>query len=313
MSREAKVGLTLALAGFLLVLGIFLVGDEEGVWQSKYELKVVYDNVQGLRDGAPVRLAGLRVGSVKGIAFSTDYPGKLEVTLKVDKGVKEKIRTDSEAMIGTLGLLGDKTVELSVGSPDSAVVEVGGYVRAGRTASIEAIIAESADMVDNIKDASRHAKEIIEKINKGTGSLGLFVNDPNVYFDLDKLLVLTRKLTEEIESGKGSFAKFVSDSTFYVELTRFFTTTGDLLDSLSTGEGTLPKLLNDPAPYEDIKSIVTDWRSITDKLQAGEGSAGRLLMDDSLYINMSRTLERTEALLIDFRNNPHRYVKFSIF
>ncbi|MFH2056913.1 MAG: MlaD family protein, partial [bacterium] len=283
------------------------------VWQSKYELKIVYDNVQGLMQGAPVRLAGLRVGSVKRIGFSDNYPGKLEVTIKVDNAVMEKIRTDSEAMIGTLGLLGDKTVEISVGSPDSAVVEVDGYVRAGRTASIEAIIAESAGMIDNIKEASRHAKEIIEKINNGTGSLGLFVNDPNVYFDLDKLLILTENLTAQLESGKGSFAKLVTDSTFYVELTRFFTTTGDLLDSLASGQGTLPMLMNDSGPYEDIKSIVTDWREITGQLRAGEGSAGRLLMDDSLYINMSRTLERTEALLIDFRNNPQRYVKFSIF
>ncbi len=313
MSREAKVGLTLALAGFLLVLGIFLVGDEEGIWQSKYELRIIYGNVHGLMEGAPVRLAGLRVGSVKKIDFAAESPGKLEVTIKVDHAVKEKIRTDSEAMIGTMGLLGDKTIEISVGSPDSAMVEVGGLVRAGQAASIEAIIAESGEMVENFKDASRHAKEIIEKINTGTGSLGLFVNDPSIYFDLDKLLLLTEKLTAQLESGKGSFAKFVTDSTFYVELTRFFTTTGDLLDSLASGEGTLPKLMNDPGPFEDIRAIVADWRMITDQLKSGEGSAGRLLMDDSLYINMSRTLERTEALLVDFRNNPHRYVKFSIF
>lgn len=313
MSREAKVGLTLAVAGLLLVLAIFLVGDSEGIWQSKYKLNIVYDNVQGLMKGAPVRLAGLRVGSVEEIAFADDHPGKLKVTIKVDNSVKDKIRTDSEAMIGTLGLLGDKTVEISVGSPDSAVVEAGGYVRAGKTASIEAIIAESSDMVANIKEASKSARDILGKIDRGTGSLGLFVNDPNVYFDLDKLLVLTERLTKQIESGKGSFAKFVTDSSFYTEMTRFFTTTGDLLDSLSTGQGTLPKLMNDPAPYDDIRTIVADWKDITNKLRSGQGSAGHLLMDDSLYINMSRTLERTEALLIDFRNNPHRYVKFSIF
>jgi phospholipid/cholesterol/gamma-HCH transport system substrate-binding protein len=313
MSREAKVGLTLALAGFLLVLGIFLVGDEEGIWQSKYELRIIYDNVHGLMEGAPVRLVGLRVGSVKKIGFAEEYPGKLEVTIKVDNAVKKKIRTDSEAMIGTMGLLGDKTIEISIGSPDLAVIEEGGLVRAGQVASIEAIIAESGDIVENIKETSQHAKEIIEKINTGTGSLGLFVNDPNVYFDLDKLLLMTEKLTAQLESGEGSFARLVTDSTFYVELTRFFTTTGDLLDSLTTGEGTLPKLMNDPGPFEDIRTIVADWRTITDQLKAGEGSAGRLLMDDSLYINMSRTLERTEALLVDFRNNPHRYVKFSIF
>jgi phospholipid/cholesterol/gamma-HCH transport system substrate-binding protein len=216
-------------------------------------------------------------------------------------------------MIGTMGLLGDKTVEITIGSPDSAMVEAGGFIRAGRAASIEAVIAQSGGMIKNLNEASKHAREIIEKINRGEGSLGLFVNDPNVYFDLDQLLTLTKKLSEQLESGEGSFARFISDSTFYVELTEFLSTTNELVDTLASGQGTLPKLLQDPGPYENLQTIVADWRKITDQIQAGEGTAGKLLADDSLYINLTRTLDRTEALLIDLRNNPHRYLKFSIF
>lgn len=313
MNRESKVGMLLAVAGVILVLGVFLVGDQEGVWKSKYELKIFYSNVYGLLPGAPVRLAGLRVGSVKNIEFPEAEPGKLEVIISVDKTVKSKIRSDSRALIGSLGLLGDKTIEITVGSPDSSILEDGHVLRAGNVTSIEAIISQGGDLVQNIKEASQSFKQIMDKINRGEGSLGLFVNDPNVYFDLDKLLVITEKLSRELETGHGSFSKFVKDSTFYVELTGFLSTTKSLIDTLSSGQGTIPRLLKDPEPYENLESIISDWEQITTQIRSGQSTAGKLLTQDSLYLQLNRTLDRTEALLKDLRENPGRYVKFSIF
>ncbi len=313
MSREIKVGITIIAAAVLLVIAVFTIGDQEGVWKSKYALRLRYDDVFGLLPGSPVRLAGLRVGTVKDIYFSKENPGKLEVVLDIDESVQQYIRSDSRALIGTLGLLGDKTIEISAGSDSARVLAENEYLLAGKSSSIEAIIAEGGEAVENIKLAAHHAKEIIEKINNGTGSLGLFVNDPNVYFDLDKLLILTERLTKQLESGSGSFAKFVTDSTLYVELRNLMSNTNVLFDSLSNGDGTLARLLNDPKPFEDISTIVADWRTITNRINSGEGALGQLLANDTLYYNLNRTLDRAEALLEDFRLNPGRYLKLRIF
>lgn len=313
MSKPLRVGLLILVAAIVVVVAVFAVGDQEGVWKPKYTLFIRYDDVYGLLPGAPVRLAGLRVGTVKDINFSTTNPGKLEVTLRVDEAVQKYIRGDSRAIIGTLGLLGDKTIEISAGTDSALMLEDGDHLMPAKSSSIEAIIAEGGDAVENIKEASRHAKEIIEKINNGTGSLGLFVNDPNVYFDLDKLLILTENLTRQLESGTGSFAKFVKDSSMYVEMRNLMANTNTLFDSLANGEGTLAQLLHDPKPYEDFKSIIADWRTITAKINSGEGAMGQLLTNDTLYINLARTLDRAEALLEDFRLNPGRYIKLRIF
>lgn len=313
MSKEFRVGLVLAIAALIFVIAVFSIGDQEGVWKSRYELRVKYTDIYGLQAGSTVRLAGLRVGSVKNVEFSRTEPGILIVVLRIDRSVQELIRADSKAIIGTLGLLGDKTVEISVGSPEQKMLESGEYVQSAKSASIEAIIAEGGEAVENIKLAAKHTKEIIEKINNGTGSLGLFVNDPNVYFDLDRLLVLTENLTRQLEQGKGSFARFINDSTFYVEMRNLLNNTNRLFDSLSTGQGTLSKLLYDPAPYQDIKQIVDNWKQITNRINAGEGSLGKMLTDDSLYVNFTRALDRTDALLKDFRENPGRYLKIRIF
>jgi phospholipid/cholesterol/gamma-HCH transport system substrate-binding protein len=313
MSKELRVGIVVALAAIVFIVAVFAIGDQEGVWKRRYELRVKYTDIYGLQAGSTVRLAGLRVGTVKHIEFSQTEPGNIIVALKVDRDVQHLIRSDSKALIGTLGLLGDKTIEISVGTPDHEMLEDGSYLQATKSASIEAIIAEGGEAVENITAAAKHTKEIIEKINNGTGSLGLFVNDPNVYFDLHRLLILTEGLTKQLEQGKGSFARFINDSSFYVEMRNLLTNTNNLFDSLSTGQGTLSKLLYDPAPYQDIKQIVGNWKQITDRINSGEGTLGQLLTNDSLYINFTRTLDRTDALLEDFRENPGRYLRIRLF
>lgn len=313
MSNQVRVGLMVLIGVALLVIAVFTIGDQEGIWKSKYTLHVRYSDVFGLLPGSPVRLSGLRVGTVKEIEFSQIEPGRLEVRLAIDESVKQFIRSDSKALIGTLGLLGDKTIEVSAGSDTATVLQDGDYLQAAKSSSIEGIIAEGGAAVENIREATLHAKQIIEKINNGTGSLGLFVNDPNVYFDLNKLLILTNNLTRQLESGEGSFAKFITDSTFYTEMRNLASNTNTLFDSLTNGSGTFAQLMNDPKPYEDLRSIIASWRTITDKVQAGEGSAGQLLTNDTLYQNLSRTLDRAEALLEDFRLNPGRYLKLRIF
>lgn len=297
----------------LLVIAVFTIGDQEGIWKTKYDLHVKYDDVFGLLPGSPVRLSGLRVGTVKEIEFSRTDPGRLEVRLAIDEAVQPFIRSDSRALIGTLGLLGDKTIEISSGSDTAKMLEDGDHILPAKSSSIEGIIAEGGQAVENIREATKHAKEIIEKINNGTGSLGLFVNDPNVYFDLNKLLILTNNLTQQLESGQGSFAKFITDSTFYTEMRDLASNTNTLFDSLANGSGTFAQLMNDPKPYEDLRSIISSWRTITDKISNGEGAAGQLLTNDTLYYNLSRTLDRAEALLEDFRLNPGRYLKLRIF
>lgn len=313
MSREFRVGVVITLTALIFVIAVFAIGDQEGVWKQRYELRVKYTDIYGLQAGSTVRLAGLRVGTVKHVEFSHAEPGNLIVVLKVDRDVQSLIRSDSKAIIGTLGLLGDKTVEISIGSPDQDMLADGSYIQAAKSASIEAIITEGSEAVENITLAARHTKEIIEKINNGTGSLGLFVNDPNVYFNLDRLLQLAEKLTEQLEEGRGSFARFITDSTFYVEMRKLLTNTNHLFDSLTTGQGTLSKLLYDPVPYQDIKQIVESWKHITDRINSGEGTIGKMLSNDSLYINFTRALDRTDALLKDFRENPGRYLRIRLF
>ena len=120
-NRTSLIVGSFALAALgALALAILSLSSQEGVFSERYRLVGYYENVQGLIPNAPVWLAGTRVGRVESVNFGTRPDGKaaVKVILQLDEDVRERIRADSTASIGTIGLLGDRYVEISLGSQE---------------------------------------------------------------------------------------------------------------------------------------------------------------------------------------------------
>jgi len=164
-SRELRVGFVI-FVGILFLAGMILsIGKHQGIFQRRYELKVLMDRVNGLQVGAPVRLAGLNVGKVTSIDFPQGLERKqVEIGLKIDRRVQPRIRKDSVAHIGTLGLLGDKFVNITMGSIDQPVLRPGDYLRGTTPVDIEEIIEEGVSVFDDLKAMSKSSRKIIGKI-----------------------------------------------------------------------------------------------------------------------------------------------------
>jgi phospholipid/cholesterol/gamma-HCH transport system substrate-binding protein len=129
MSRELKVGL-FVIAGLALgMLGVFLIGNTKQLWEQKVVYKAAFQNVAGLKPGAPIRMGGLDVGTVTGINHDGDLADtRIFVRMSINKTEAGRIRSDTVARVANRGLLGDKMVELSVGSPTESVVAPGSLI-----------------------------------------------------------------------------------------------------------------------------------------------------------------------------------------
>jgi len=101
----AKLGIFIFLGSALLILGIFVLGNKEALFKSTFTVKAYFQNVEGLRNGAPVRLSGVDVGAVKSIIIIGEKAGNVEVTLRLLSDVKKFIRKDTKAGIETEGLV----------------------------------------------------------------------------------------------------------------------------------------------------------------------------------------------------------------
>jgi phospholipid/cholesterol/gamma-HCH transport system substrate-binding protein len=122
----------LVLIGILLFIGFVLsVGKRSALFEERYSLWTSFSSAEGLAVGAPVRLAGVTVGNITRIGFGPNpRDRRLAVTLTVERRVQERIRQDSVASIGTIGLVGDKVLDLTVGSYDRPVLQAGAQIAA---------------------------------------------------------------------------------------------------------------------------------------------------------------------------------------
>src|SRR5215510_1465228 len=122
---ELKIRLVSLFAVAMAALLIFLLSGEGGFFWQRYGVKTVFANVAGLKAGAPVRLAGVEIGSVKEVEFAGD---RVEVLMEVRKNMAPRITTMSVASLGSVSLLGESAVDITASSQGTPVPEWG-YVR----------------------------------------------------------------------------------------------------------------------------------------------------------------------------------------
>src|SRR5215213_7014130 len=115
-TSDVKVGLFVFVGLVLSGLVIFLIGDERRLFSTAVSFNTKFADVQGLKDGAPIRMGGIDIGHVDGVGYGKDpLDTTIYVSLSVVRSEAGRVKRDSIAKITTKGLLGDKMVEITKG------------------------------------------------------------------------------------------------------------------------------------------------------------------------------------------------------
>lgn len=116
LTKELLAGLFFFLGIFLLVTFVIILGGNKGLAQSKFQVTVLYRNVGGLMEGAPVRLSGVNVGTVDRVEFlNREFDGRrVEVTLNILSQYRKQLENNLRFTIQTEGILGEKLIEIDV-------------------------------------------------------------------------------------------------------------------------------------------------------------------------------------------------------
>jgi phospholipid/cholesterol/gamma-HCH transport system substrate-binding protein len=312
--KEIRVGALIAL-GLIVIFGaFFVIGGQEGIFKKKYELQSRFTTVEGLSIGAAVRLGGVQVGNVSKITFAPDGTNKqVVVTMAVDASSFDKIRKDSFARIGGQGLLGDRTIDITIGTPSEGVLMPGDSVKTAETAGFSELVSEGGNAMVDIKAAAHNLKEITYKIDSGTGSLAEIINDPRLYTNLDSLLNMWSDITNKINRGEGTLAKFVNDPTLYNNLSTTLSEIDNFMANINDGKGSLGKLVKEDVVYNNLDSLLSTANITLAKINNGNGTASQLVNNANLYARIDSTLTALNELIVDIKMNPKKYVKLSLF
>lgn len=357
--NDLRVGLMTLTAIAVLIVTILTISGDLNPFRRELIVRTRLVNADGLRPGAEVRLAGVKVGKVQRVTLlpvpdDKDAAQTVELELALDPVIdgqpaNERIRQDSKVILGSVGLLGDKVVDITPGTLNAAPVANGGVISGASETTIRQIISGADDILANFTTLSDSLKQIADKINRGEGTVGRLVsdadlynnlerttaeaarlvqeirggqgtaakliNDPRLYDDLDAAVRRVEKLVADISDGRGTLGKLATDDRAYTEvvavLERLDRTSAKLEDAvarLERGEGTVGRLLRDDKLYRDAEQTLVSLNNLLAGLERGEGAAGKLLRDPQLYDNLTATSAQANQLLMDFRQDPKKYL-----
>src|SRR5437588_3647747 len=118
--EQLKVGAVVAFARFIVGFAMYKLGQSVNLFTKRYRLYAILGSASGLRPGSQVTIAGQIAGTVRDILFlpiGNDTSRHLRVVMDVDRDLRGQVRTDSRARLRTMGLLGDKFLDISPGTP----------------------------------------------------------------------------------------------------------------------------------------------------------------------------------------------------
>lgn len=312
---QIKVGLLIVTALILLSVTIFLMGKERRFFENKVPFEIHFSRTIGLREGAPITLTGVRVGSVESLAFPQDVQENyIVVQIKVVGDVAPRIRKDTLARIRTQGVLGDKFIELSGGSPESEPLPAGSLIASADPLDYETMLGESGDVVQNFASVASSLKTILKSAEEGKSLLGQVVAPEHEKKWIDSANNLRsasaslKNILSSVEKGEGVLGQLVQNKESgravmedlkagLHQLRRATESLQKTAQKIEQGEGTLGTLIQDPNAGKEIlaslRRSTANLEGVTRRLREGGGVLQRLIMDKPYADRVLGHLEKT--------------------
>jgi len=288
----AFVVVTLAVIGFVLLS----LGSGSGLLRPRYRLVTYFENVQGLVAGAPVRLVGKDVGTVEFVTFAPlegERP-PVRVVLRVDASVQDRIRSDSATSIGTIGLLGDKYVEISMGTISGSVLQEGDEVASISPVDLNVAVVRGTQAIDNIATLTENVNRVVEEFGESMGGR-----------KMAESFTAMSEMVQEIQQGEGLLHSLIYDSYEgggVESIEHSLAILEGILDEVAEGSGVLHTLIYEPTVEQDVVMEALEagarMNSILEKIDSGEGTLGLLLNDPTLYEDLKLLLGGAQRSLV---------------
>jgi len=314
------------MVGLFVVIGILLFGwmtikiekiqiKERGVLFNSH-----FDSATGLDRSSPVRVAGIHIGNVEGLALEE---GKAKVTFHIPKDIA--LYKDAKAFIRSEGFLGEKYVEIFPGTPGQPRLEPNATVAQGAPpVDMEQFLSQVGALRDDVKEVTRPLGEVLKAVdakkvdgilsnlNTFSGQLnGLGKEAGRAIQKAGTALSKFEEVGTKLAKGEGTLGKLIADESVYQEAKQTLEALKETSEKINRGEGTLGKLIHDDSVYEEakktietaketvgvVKSAAASLQSVAEKIDRGEGTLGKLVQDESLYRDAKETIQSAKQAM----------------
>lgn len=300
-SPEAKVGLFVLIALVLLGYMSLRVGQFGLLtWTGRYPVRVVFPSAAGLAVNGRVEIAGVEVGRIGAIELQ-DNQALVRLVLRPEVTLHQ----DAVARIRTKGMLGEKYLELSPGSPDTPPLPPGGLITRVETGvDFDQLLSRLPSLLEEIRPILQDVRAISQSLQRVIGTPAGEQSLQEILANFTQASKSLSQVAGSLARGEGTLGKLLKEDSLYRDIqavvrevqgaTRHLTS---FTDRLANGEGTLAKLAHDPRLYDQVQQAVSRLNRIAQKIDEAEGTLGKLVNDKALYDDARRALKNVNQAM----------------
>ena len=312
---QLRVGL-LAIAVLAAVAFAILRLDAVGsLFSSPVEFTVRLSDGLGLREGSQVTVAGLPAGIIAQLSVA---PARHDSTTVVSARVKMNanqyalLRDDSRSRVRALGLLGDRLLDFTPGSPNRRALRTSDTLDVESFSELGDLFSAADTALRAVTVVSADIRSVAARMTTGDGTLGRLFTDAALYDTLLRTVRRADAVLARVQGGQGTLGRLLRDTSLYGSVTRAAVALDSAASLLNDRGGVLARLQRDTAFYARLRRATTGVDSLVRGLNAGRGTAGQLLVERELYDRLLRVTAALDSLAADVRRNPSRYTKGAV-
>lgn len=274
-NKAIRVGLFVFIALIIFILTIYFIGSKDNLFSQKTNITCSFQDIRGVVVGNNIRFSGINVGTVKNITMVSDT--SVILTLSIADKYTKHIYKNSIVEISQDGLMGNKLLIISSGTPDTGPIEENDHLQAKYGIDLESMLSEARDLLVNANSTAQSLKSIADKVDTGKGDLGRLINDNTLTSELtlatkqlNSTLANVNEITDKINNGKGDLALLINENnlvnqahTVLSNLNQTADKTLQTVENLETtsnqlnnGEGTLSLLLHSKQTAQNIDTTI---------------------------------------------------------
>ena len=310
-----RVGILAAAVIAAVAFAILRLDSVGSLFGSPAEFTVRLSDGLGLREGSQVTVAGLPAGVVSQLTVTSvrhDSGTVIAARVRMKPEQFALLRADSRSRVRALGLLGDRLLDFSPGTPNRPALTASDTLDAESFAELGDLFSAADTALRAVAAVSGDLRLVAAKLRKGEGTVGRLFTDAALYDTLLRTVRRADQVLTQVQSGKGSLGRMLRDTTLYGSVTNAAVALDSAASMLNDRDGVIARLQRDTAFLTRLRRATVGVDSLVRGLNAGRGTMGQLIVERELYDRLLRVTAALDSLAADVKRNPSRYTKGAV-
>ncbi|AKA34292.1 MlaD family protein [Flagellimonas lutaonensis] len=294
-AQNIRLGIFVILGTILLVIAAYLIGNRQNMFGDTFQLSAVFKNANGLQNGNNVRFSGINVGTVNRIEMLNDTT--IKVHMVIDDKMRDHIKKDAVAMIGSDGLVGSMLVNIVPNTGDTLLVEPGDQLQSYSKIATQDMLSTLNTTNENAALLTAELLKVSQSLTQGKGTLGRLLNDTAMANDLQHTNNNLKHTSGQANSALSELNKIMKSIDFEESVAGVL-----LTDSLSAQQ-VQNIITNLETSSTDLKKIVKNLDALVADIDEGKGALRYLTQDTVLVDQLENTMKNIDQGVERFNQN----------